>query len=547
LLDLVVQKACFIIFFCFTFLFSQLVAQPTTVDSLKSALQNSNHDTTALKIIGQLSVMAPDGEWEKYSILMKDRAEAAFKNLEKNNSKPDSVLRKFYLAYFSGALNNIGLIYYNKGEVYKALKYYYKCLEIQHKEIKDKGAIANTETHIGSVYLGLGDISKALEFFNRSLKVQQEIGEKAGIANSLSHLAIIYRNQGDISKATEYYHESLKIYEELGDKSGIATSLLNIGFVYLKQGDMKKGSDYLNKSLKIQEEIGDMNGMALTLNNIGSIYRNQGNIEKALEYFKQGQAISGKTNNKRGITYSLNNLAAIYSDQGKLNESLQNYYESLEILKETEDKHALSHTSTCIGRVFLKQNDLPKAESYGSQGLDLSRKLGYPELIRNASELLFNVYKKQNKNKEALEMHELFTKMSDSISNEESRKAGIQAQFKYEYEKKAIADSIKTAEEKKVTDAQLKQEKTTRYALYGGLLLVGLFAIFMVNRFRVIRSQKKLIEIQKHVVDEKQKEVMDSIHYAKRIQSTLLPAEKYFQKNMERLKVNGKSSDELKP
>ena len=96
-----------------------------------------------------------------------------------------------------------------------------------------------------------------------------------------------------------------------------------------------------------------------------------------------------------------------------------------------------------------------------------------------------------------------------------------------------------------MVQAQLKEEQTQRYALYGGLGLVGLFAAFMVNRFRVtnrqkklIEEQKKVVEGQKHVVEEKQKEILDSIHYAKRIQSSLLTSEVYIKKNLDRLRVS---------
>ena len=61
--------------------------------------------------------------------------------------------------------------------------------------------------------------------------------------------------------------------------------------------------------------------------------------------------------------------------------------------------------------------------------------------------------------------------------------------------------------------------------------------IFVINRFRVTNKQKKIIEEQKgivekqkEIVEEKQKEVLDSIHYAKRIQLSLLPQEKYIDK-----------------
>jgi uncharacterized membrane protein (DUF106 family) len=63
------------------------------------------------------------------------------------------------------------------------------------------------------------------------------------------------------------------------------------------------------------------------------------------------------------------------------------------------------------------------------------------------------------------------------------------------------------------------------------------------NRFRVTNKQKKIIEVQKTQVDaafeklhEKNKEVLDSIHYAKRIQSALMPNEKYIDRKLQEFK-----------
>jgi hypothetical protein len=111
----------------------------------------------------------------------------------------------------------------------------------------------------------------------------------------------------------------------------------------------------------------------------------------------------------------------------------------------------------------------------------------------------------------------------------------------YEFEKKMIADSLKTEETKKITVLKLKQEKTLRYVLFAGLSLTFLFGIIMFNRFRitknqknVIEDQKKIVEFQKNIVDVKQKEILDSIHYAKRIQQSLLPSERYLEKRLPR-------------
>jgi hypothetical protein len=47
-----------------------------------------------------------------------------------------------------------------------------------------------------------------------------------------------------------------------------------------------------------------------------------------------------------------------------------------------------------------------------------------------------------------------------------------------------------------------------------------------------------IISRQKEIVEEKQKEVLDSIRYAKRIQNSLLPTDRYIDKVLKRSKKN---------
>ena len=59
---------------------------------------------------------------------------------------------------------------------------------------------------------------------------------------------------------------------------------------------------------------------------------------------------------------------------------------------------------------------------------------------------------------------------------------------------------------------------------------------------QVTEAQKQLdtlaaqIDELNDTIDEKQKEILDSIHYAKRIQTALLPSEKYIDKSLKELK-----------
>lgn len=370
------------------------------------------------------------------------------------------------------------------------------------------------------------------------------------------NLGFLCDHQGNIPLALDHYHTSLKIFETLNNKEMIAVSLINIGVIYSDQNDLDNALNYYLKSLKIREEIKDNYGIANSLNNLGLLYlkktklvtdilENEILFKKALDHFQRSLKIREAIDDKPGIATCLHNLGTYYSERARntktigenndyINNSLVYFKQSLKIREQMADRTGMAYSLNNIATALFKLNKIKEAEKIGLQNLQLSQELGFPESIKNASNTLFNLYKKSGDAKNAYEMKVLYVQMRDSINNAETRKASVKSQLKYEYEKKSASDSVKVAEEKKLTILQLKQEENQRYFLYGGLALALIFGGLMFNRFRItkkqktiIEEQKHIVEKQKHIVEEKQKEILDSIRYAKRIQQSLLPNEKY--------------------
>ena len=80
---------------------------------------------------------------------------------------------------------------------------------------------------------------------------------------------------------------------------------------------------------------------------------------------------------------------------------------------------------------------------------------------------------------------------------------------------------------KNLSNEKQQKQKIISYSTTGGLILVLLFAFFVFNRLRVTAKQKKIIEEQKNLVEVKQKEILDSITYAKRLQEAILPPDNF--------------------
>jgi len=533
----------------------EIYAQARVIDSLKLALKNAKHDTTRCNCYINLGYKSnsehPDSAffyWKKAQLLA-----------EKNFSNTSS-LKMFYLKTIGQAMGNIATVYQNKGEFPKALECYNKSLKIK-EECGDKGEIAASLNNIGVIYVEQGEIAKAIDYWLKSLKIREEIGDKSGIASSLNNIGAVYQRQGDIPKALEYHGKSLKIREEIGDKSGIASSLNNIGVIYKEQGDMPKALEYHHKSLMIREEIGNKSGIAASLINIGNVYREKGDPlvtssekdalragkHKALEYYQKALKLKEEIGDKSGVALSLNNIGIIYRSLKQDSKALDSYSESLKIREEIGDKLGITQSLNNIGLIYHNLGKLKEGYAFAIRGFQVAKELGYPRYIKNSASLLKSIFLKQKKHKEAFEMYELEIKMRDSINNQETQKAAIKKQMQYTYEKQ---EEVAKAEHKKELEKQqaIAEEKNRRQIIVIGsvaigLLLVIIFAGYVFKTLRVTRKQKVLIEIknketehQKKEIEQKQKEILDSIHYARRIQMAQIPSEKQVSKSLERLR-----------
>ena len=464
--------------------------QTLKIDSLKEVISTAKHDTIKIDALvawdNIIYVSDPELDLE----LNQQIVDVCDRNLK--NELNELELKKFKKSLGS-SYNNIGIIYYDQGNLEKAMEYNLKSLTIV-EEIGDKIVMSASYNNIGIIYKKKGNLEKAVEYYAKSFKIDEEIGDKKGMGSSYNNIGMIYKGQGNYEKALEYIQKSLKIREEIGDNRGISTSYNNIGTIYFRQGNIEKAMEYYLKTLKIREELGDKKGISSSYNNIGNIYRKQGNLKMALEYFLKTLKIKEELVDKRGMGNSYNNIGVAYKDQGNYEKALDYLLKSKNIKQEINTIEDLDETSAALSKT----------------------------------------YKKLGKYKQALEMHELYMETKDSIAKMDAEEELYKFEVDKEYELKKQADSIKHADEILIQQAenlakeeQLKSEKQRRTGLLVivGLVLVSLGFVFV--QLRKTRAQKVVIEGQHQKLNQSHQEITDSINYAKRIQDALMTSTVY--------------------
>jgi serine phosphatase RsbU (regulator of sigma subunit) len=260
-------------------------------------------------------------------------------------------------------------------------------------------------------------------------------------------------------------------------------ALNNIAFIHAVNGDSDKELDCFNRSLAIYESLNDKKGMALTLGNLGTTYANNKEYSKAHDYYIKALLYNNEIDYNQGVAIS-------------------NYN---------------------IGQNYIKQGEFAKGKPYAVASLELSKKLGFPADIRDAALLLSNIYEEENKGMAALSLHKLYMNMRDSVNSKETLSISAKQQAKYKYDKQKTIDDVEHEKLLALEQEDKEKQQILTSSIAIGLLLVIIFLFFVFNRLRVTRQQKKIIEEQKDIVEEAHKEIKDSIAYAKRIQSAILP------------------------
>ncbi|MES2762762.1 MAG: tetratricopeptide repeat protein [Bacteroidota bacterium] len=397
--------------------------------------------------------------------------------------------------------------------------YYANYTKVLSEKLGHKKGLANAHTTLGTHYYFIGHYPEALKNYFIALKVREELHDRRNEASLHNNLGLVYYYQNNYSQALTHHFISLKLKKVLGDSNGVANSFGNIGNVY---SDLNKLTEALKNhfaALRIQLEIQDKQGIANSYNNIGIIYDIQGNIAKkedkkdsalsrygrSLNLFFDALKLREEINDVEGITTSLAHIGGLYNN-------LAGFYPG----KEAAKRYQL-------------------AEDYCFKALKLAKENEDLNNIKEASMHLSNIYDNTGKFTDALKYYRNFISARDSLLNEENTQKTVRLEMTYEFDKKEAASKLDREKKAAIASAESKKQKITIFSVCGILLVVIAFAIFAYCSY--LQKQKINVEItkQKQVIEEKQKEILDSIRYAKRIQTALLTSEKYINRNLNKL------------
>lgn len=351
-------------------------------------------------------------------------------------------------------------------------------------------------------------------------------------AQALNIMSNAHSIKGDYGNALKQAFEALKIKEENGLEKSIAGSLNNIGTIYVQIKEYRKGLEYFSKALKLFEEQGNEYMIAIAYGNIGNCYASLKDSKQALIYYNESLNYFEKLGDKSYYSITLCNIAHEEKNLGKIESAKTKYEKALTISIEVGNKSTEILSTAGLAELYAAENKYDLAIELAIKALKLAEEYGDINILQSLHKGLYEDYKQLNKTKEALFHYEKSNALLDSIHKIDNQKEFLRAEIQFEYDKKTALARAEQIKKDAIATEKHEQQQLIVGFLIAGFLIVTIFTFMLVRRNKIVLKQKSTIEQQKNLIEEHQREMLDSITYAKRIQEAILPPVKLIENKL---------------
>ena len=416
--------------------------------------------------------------------------------------------------------------------------------KLSSKNIPDTTKV-NIYNNIALFYEEQADDS-CLFYAKAALILSQKINYINGCGKAYNTIGSYYNGKGEYPKALANFIDGYKIYEKNKSRRAMSNLMNSIGNTYLGIDNQKKALEAYTQSYEIASEDSNTYMMGISSIGLGNIYLLKKEANQALYFFTRAKNVFEKPPvalYPLSVSYTL--IGDAYIGLNKYDDAFVNFNKAVEQFKTLNNTYGIAATYQVIGEAYKKQNNFNKALEYFLKSFPIFEERKAYDDLKHLSLNISEVYKQQHNFEKALEYQDKYISFKDSVLSIEKNKQLLEVEAKYETEKKEQQNLI-LKKQNDLSNERIQRQSIISYFIIGSLIISLLFGLFMYRVYsqkkkahQLITKQKEQveqkqgeIEAQKQVIELKQKEIVDSINYAKRIQYALLANDRLLTENL---------------
>jgi serine phosphatase RsbU (regulator of sigma subunit) len=301
----------------------------------------------------------------------------------------------------------------------------------------------------------------------------------------LNLLSFFYWFRGEYEKGFNTIFEAIRMAEQVSPLNR-AWNHFALAVFYFDTRDFENAKLYYEKSRGFFKESGHEYGLARASTGLGSIAIIQNRKDDALQLLEYSANIYRTLAHHSGLSRALNDLGTLEKSKGNYDKAVLLFNESIVLRKEINHAQGLITTYTELGETFFFMKKYEAALEQFQKGQQLALEIKSLQKQMRLYQLLYLTYKEFGDTQAALKNFERFYEIKTKLLSDEASNSIKRLQTQFEKEKS----------EKQAEIERLRNEELTKASA---------------------------------IIEQKNKDITDSINYAKRIQLGILPSEKTLQ------------------
>ena len=381
------------------------------------------------------------------------------------------------------------------------------------------------------------NLQKGLDYSIESMDLAQKLNYKTKLAKICNTQGAIYADMAQHAKAFHIYLDGLryaklyKLYKTEG------TLYNNIGELILKNKEYRKALSYFFLSNEATKKGGLDPESSVAFSNISSIYNQFKNYDSALYFLNANLNYNIKNKRLDKLIDSYVKLSQICYSQGNKSKALSSANEAVNIATKLKDNYSLAQAQMALSNAYYLDNNIAMAITTMIDATITATIVGDITTLESCFLSLSNLYEEIGDFKNSLKYFKEYELCKQKIFNNESTQLMKNAEAKFDNERKQD-EIILLSEKQKLNETENRQKKMYLYLSSFGIVILisGLLFLYRNNVLKqkinlTLAANNTEIKHQKELLESKNKEITDSINYAKRIQQSILTSDNYFKKH----------------
>jgi len=379
---------------------------------------------------------------------------------------------------------------------------------------------------LSQIHIEKGLLYESIDYLYPGYRYSLATRDSSKIGWYLLSISKVEEELGRLNNAIENNLTAINFFKSRNDSLSLAKIYTSQGIIHTEFGNFVTAQSYLENAIAILKVVVDSTYLGITYRALANNSLRQSNNLMADKHLKKSETYL--KNNPKELARTQTVAAELLINQQKPNSAIPLLQSILRTQNEINDRYGQLYPLLLLGKAYARIGNYSESKKYLLQCLKQSESLSIINISRLAYKELSQLEELHGNKTIGYQYLKKYISLTDSLFNyqiisEANRLENISALRQKEKEIQYQRENLL------VSQANLNKSRMRQLFLVGFIAILVVLVIVSYLAYRnkqkaniMLAKQKEKIEKQKNMLEQRSRDITDSLNYARRIQKAIL-------------------------